>query len=67
MVLLSINTGLRQGELFNLKWEMVDLAERSIIISGEVTKNSNSRYIPLNNESFKILTQLHEQHLFKEG
>ncbi|MFA6303233.1 MAG: site-specific integrase [Legionella sp.] len=60
MVLLSINTGLRQGELFHLTWRMVDLAERSIIISGEVTKNSSSRFIPLNNESNKIL-----QNLFK--
>ena len=60
MVLLSINTGLRQGELFHLTWGMVDLVEQSIIISGAVTKNKSSRYIPLNNESLKILN-----HLFK--
>lgn len=59
MVLISINTGLRQGELFHLTWEMIDLQERSIIITGEITKNSNSRYIPLNDEAYKIIQQLY--------
>ena len=67
MVLLSINTGLRQGELFHLTWEMVDLLERSIIISGAVTKNSSSRYIPLNDEAHKIIKQLHEKSNVKKG
>jgi integrase len=67
MVLLSINTGLRQGELFHLTWNMVDLSERSIIISGEVTKNSSSRYIPLNDEAFKVMKQLYEKNDAKEG
>ena len=53
MVLISINTGLRQGELFHLTWEMIDLQECSIIIAGQITKNSSSRYIPLNNEAYK--------------
>jgi integrase len=39
MVLLSINTGLRRGELFHLTWEMVSLSEGSLILSGEITKN----------------------------
>jgi integrase len=67
MVLLSINTGLRQGELFNLAWEMVDIAERSIIVSGEVTKNNSSRYIPLNDEAFKIMKQLYKKNILKSG
>ena len=60
-ILLSINTGLRQGELFNLTWDMVNISERSIIISGQVTKNSSSRYIPLNDEAFRIIKQIHEK------
>jgi integrase len=67
MVLISINTGLRQGELFNLTWGMIDLSERSIIISGEVTKNSSSRYIPLNDEAYKIINQLYSKSTNKEG
>lgn len=67
MVLLSINTGLRQGELFNLTWDMVNVSERSIIISGEVTKNRNSRYVPLNDEAFKVITQLYEKNAKRKG
>lgn len=67
MVLISINTGLRQGELFNLTWDMVNLSERSIIISGEVTKNSRSRYIPLNDEVYKTINQLYSKSSTKEG
>ncbi len=67
MVLLSINTGLRQGELFNLNWNMVDLSEESIIISGDITKNNNSRYIPLNDEALNIMKQLYKKSDLKNG
>lgn len=67
MVLLSINTGLRQGELFNLNWDMVDLSGESIIISGDITKNNNSRYIPLNDEAINIMKQLYKKSIHKEG
>lgn len=67
MVLLSINTGLRQGELFNLSWNMVDLSEESIIISGDITTNNNSRYIPLNDEAINIMKQLYAKSTLKEG
>lgn len=61
MILISLNTGLRQGELFNLEWDMVDLEKRSLIISGEITKNSSSRYIPLNDEAFEVFQRLNKQ------
>ena len=67
MILLSINTGLRQGELFNLRWDMIDLSEGSIIISGDITKNNNSRYIPLNGEAINIIKQLYKKSELKEG
>ncbi|HFK9734004.1 site-specific integrase [Legionella pneumophila subsp. fraseri] len=67
MVLLSINTGLRRGELFHLTWDMVNLSEGSLILSGEITKNKHSRYIPLNDEAYKILDHLHKKAERKEG
>ena len=67
MVLLSINTGLRQGELFHLNWSMVNLSEGSLIVSGGITKNNTSRYIPLNAEASHIMQQLYKKSLDKEG
>lgn len=60
MVLISINTGLRQGELFNLAWNMVDLNQKSLIVTGDITKNSSSRYIPLNDEVLAVFKKLYE-------
>lgn len=67
MVLLSINTGLRQGELFHLQWDMINLLESSLILPGRVTKNSSSRYIPLNDEAKYVMQQLYNKSVSKEG
>ena len=67
MVLLSINTGLRQGELFHLQWGMVNLTEASLILAGSITKNSSSRYIPLNDEAKAIMLRLYDKSATKEG
>ncbi|PWY53868.1 recombinase [Legionella qingyii] len=67
MVLISINTGLRRGELFNLTWEMVNLTERSILLDGEITKNNSSRFIPLNDEAYRVVKQLYEKSAIKNG
>lgn len=67
MILLAINTGLRQGELFNLSWSMVNLSERSLILSGGITKNNSSRYIPLNDEAYNIIQQFYKKSAIKDG
>ena len=67
MALLSINTGLRQGELFNLNWSKVNLSERSLILSGGITKNSSSRFIPLNDEAYQLFQQLYKKSELKDG
>jgi integrase len=48
-VLLSLQTGLRQGELHSLLWEDVDLVARSALLRR--TKNMSSRGIPLSAET----------------
>ena len=55
MVLLSINTGMRRGEVFNLKWENVNLERAIITIDGDFSKSGKTRHIPLNTEAFNVL------------
>ena len=67
MVLISMNTGLRRGELFNLTWEMINLSERYLILESGITKSNNSRYIPLNKEAYDLLIKLYNKTALKKG
>jgi integrase len=53
LVLLAINTGMRRGELFNLRWE--DIKGGQLVVQGKTAKSSQTRIIPLNNEAGQIL------------
>lgn len=61
MVLVSINTGLRQGELLNLTWGAVDLENAIITIHGENAKDGEDRHIPMNREALEALSQWRKQ------
>jgi integrase len=61
MVLLSIGTGMRQGEVFGLTWDEVDLKGRVVTVAGEKAKSGQSRYIPMHDEVHAVLTDWRKQ------
>ena len=46
IVIVALNTGMRRGEILNLKWEQVDLKHGFILL--DITKNGERREIPIN-------------------
>lgn len=60
-VLLSINTGMRRGELLALRWTNVDTRGKQLTIEGATAKSQQTRHIPLNAEALEVLKRWHEQ------
>ena len=61
MILISLNTGLRQGELFNLKWENINFERAILTVTADVAKSGKTRHIPLNSLILKILMNWQKQ------
>jgi integrase len=53
-VLLILSTGLRKGEVENLKWSEVDLSEEDVVLNLRDTK-TGPRTVPLGAEASKII------------
>lgn len=54
----AINTGMRLGELTNMKWSWIDFADSTIHVINSKSFNTKSkvdRIIPMNNTTFNIL------------
>jgi integrase len=55
IVLLALNTGMRRGEIFNLRWSSVDLDKALLEVAGPGAKSGHTRHIPLNLEAIRAL------------
>ena len=60
-VLLSMNTGMRRGELLALRWANVDMKGKQLTIEGSTAKAGQTRHIPLNDEALDVLKKWREQ------
>ena len=56
LVELAIETGMRRGELLLLTWQNIDVKRRTALLP--ITKNGDSRTIPLSSKSIRILNYL---------
>jgi len=55
IIIFSLNTGLRLGELTGLEWSRVDISNKTILIDN--SKNGEQRTIPLNKYALDVVTQ----------
>ncbi len=53
IVIFALNTGMRQGEILDLKWPCVDLFRKTVTIMR--SKNGERRTIPLNQAALEVL------------
>jgi integrase len=60
-VLLSMNTGLRRGELVKLRWSSVDFNRQLLTVEGPNAKNRQTRHVELNEEAVHVLRLWREQ------
>ncbi|MDR7136176.1 integrase [Lysobacter niastensis] len=62
MTLLAINTGLRRGELTQLRWADIDLKGKRLTVRAGYAKSGKARHIPLNTEALATLKACRKQH-----
>lgn len=64
-IVIALATGFRRGELLNLRWEDVDLAQRRLHVrnrEGFKTKSGAERIVPIRGKAFDVLHRRHEEH-----
>lgn len=58
IIIMALYTGMRKGEILNLTWDKVDLANRMIRLDYKDTKDKENRKVPICDELYKLLVLL---------
>jgi integrase len=56
MVLLSLNTGIRRGSVFGLRWGDIDFQTKTLTLRGDNVKSGKVTRLPLNSVVLEVLT-----------
>jgi integrase len=62
MALLAVNTGLRRGELTQLRWSDIDLHAKRLTVRAGYAKSGKARHVPINSEAVAVLKKYQKQH-----
>lgn len=61
LVIVSLRTGMRQGEVFNLTWSDINFQNKVITVEGSTSKSGQTRHVPMTDEVFDVLTKWKKQ------
>jgi integrase len=61
MILVSLNTGIRQGNLFALLWGDIDFERKTFMLRAKDTKGGKTLHLPMNSAIVKVLAAWREQ------
>lgn len=63
LIITALNTGIRRGALFALKWEDVNFTEQTITLQAESAKNKKFNTVPMNNATITALSEWKRQRI----
>jgi integrase len=60
IVILAVNTGMRQMEILTLRWDQINLTDSYLVLNNQnhITKSKRVRTIPLNETCIKLLEEI---------
>lgn len=64
MIRVAVGTGLRRGELLNLRWTDIDLEKETLMVrhrEGFTAKNGRERVVPLRGDALETLQSMYEE------
>lgn len=61
LIILALNTGIRQNALFSLRWDDIDLEHTTIHLRAQNAKNKKNDFIPMNKTVSETLIKWREQ------